>query len=326
MSSEELERGNDEEEEESGGDDSSEYEDEEDEEEEEEEEDPPEALLKSKRTVLWLCQEGQIHLARKRLELLLSERGEPISPFADQLRKEIFQVGRDKNYALHEILMGGTSDRNAYAITLSVLEISKNNPSDRLKMLSCAPPSDGRTPLHWAAWGNAKWEILDALVKGNPEALLVRDKKNRGERTPLEILKRYFSRSLPGAELNIFSLFAGGAASEPDNSRIPSLERMTTSWVSHRVRLVVYLCANRYFGATQDQQPLVPFDKADRRVANIKPKPWFLLSIIGYLVQREMKPLALRIVSYLGSNAKIVPKKRRKQLQTDQKKRQRGTT
>lgn len=281
---------------------------EDDENEDEAEDDSREALLKSKRTLLWLCQEGQIRLARLRLELLSESSQTDTSRGAQQLRKEIFQVGRDKNYAIHEILMGGTSDQNAYATTLSILEISRNYPLDQQKMLSSTPPSHGRTPLHWAAWGNAKLEILERLVRGNPEALLMRDKKRQGERTPLEILKHYFSGrdNSPAVETDI---------------RIHYLERMTTSWISHRVRLAMSLCANRHFGATREDRPLVPFDKGDRKVANIKPKPWFLLSVIGYLLQREMNPLALRIISYLGGNAKITSTKRRKP-QSNKKKRQ----
>ncbi len=257
-------------------------------------EDDDDDLLKQNRTLLWLCQEGQIHVALQRFDMLV-EAGRTTPTGIDQLRKEVFQVGRDKNYPIHEILMGGTSDRNAYALTMAILAFSSKYTLEQRKMLLFAPPSHGRTPLHWAAWGNAAPEILKALVKGNPEALLMRDKRSQGERTPVQILRWYFaSREPPNDE----------------DTRIPYLERMTSSWISHRVRLTVHLCANRYFAPGRQKTVLVPFDKNDRGKAIIKPKPWFLISIIGFLLQREMKPLAMRIISYLGCNAKIQPGKK----------------
>jgi len=263
--------------------------------------------LEQNRTILWLCQEGQIHLARKRFDSLLSTGDNATASKHKKLRKEVFQVGRDKNFPIHEILMGGTSDRNAYAMTLAILDFAKKFPLERQRMLSTAPPSHGRTALHWAAWGNAKLEILDGLVRGNPESLLVKDKKSQGERRPLEILKRYFSNRNSSTTMD---------------PRVAFLERMTASWVSHRVRLSVHLCANRYFGpGDRTDSPLIPFKKSHRQYAGIKPKPWFLLSVIGYLLQREMKPLALRIISFLGGNAKVEPKKRRQTVSSKKRKR-----
>jgi hypothetical protein len=223
---------------------------------------------------------------------MLNQRGKSDKKFTEKLRNEVFQVDRDKNYALHEILMGGTSDRNAYAATLAILDISNKYPLEQQKMLAATPPSHLRTPLHWAAWGNAEMEILQALVKGNPEALIVRDKKSQGQRTPLEILKRYFGTNT--------------ALTQLDYRKVPFLEIATASWISHRVGLALHLAANRYFGRIQRHESrLVPFDKGHQKAAGIKPKPWFVLSVIGYLLQREMKPLALNILSYVGGNAKV---------------------
>jgi len=66
---------------------------------------------------------------------------------------------------------------------------------------------------------------------------------------------------------------------------------------------------------------LTPFDSKDRRstiIVNhggknknklITPKSWFVLSVIGYCMQREMNPLALHIISFIGHGAKGVSKK-----------------
>jgi len=254
----------------------------------EEDEENEDSLGRQSRSILWLCQEGQIHVARRRLEALIG-RGTSDNDAAATLKKEIFQIGHDKNYPLHEILMGGTSDENASAMTLAIMEITSRYPTEQRQMLSATPPSHLRTPLHWAAWGNAKMEILVALVNGNPDALLVRDKKNQGHRTPVEILKRYFGNNPD--------------LTDRDRRKIPYLERAAASWMSYQIGLAVHLAANRYFGTAGQREPsvvLVPFYPRHRRQSGMKPKSWFLLSIIGYLIQREMKPLVLKILSYVG--------------------------
>lgn len=315
--------------------------------------------LSGGKSILWLCQEGQIPLARKRFEWLRrnqqqqsassshrkgSDRniddGDNDECFAKQLEKEVFQVGRDKNYALQELLMGGTSDRNAHQLTLQMLDFSQHYPQQQGRMLSAQPPSHQRTALHWAAWGNADLSILQRLVKGYPEALVVRDKKDHGHRTPLEILKRYFS----DLRSNINAATAAGHSHNPDSPpqpRIAYLERCTKSWTRHRLRQEVHKCVLRYFaphprqlvhGSSSSSSPLglqqhspseaesmsmmlTPFDKVHRKQrANIKStKAWFVLSVLGSLVQREMKPLALHILGYVGKDAKVASQRRRQQ-------------
>lgn len=262
-------------------------------------------ILASRLTILWLCQEGQIHVARRRFDLLLNS-DEP--RHAEQVQREVFQVGRDKNYALHEILMGGTSDRNAHALVLGILNYAKDYPAQNIEMLSAQPPSHRRTPLHWAVWSNANYEIISTLVRWNPEALFLRDKKNQGERTPIEILKRYFANGPGEANPDYHPIEA--------DRRFIYLEKCAKSWASHRVRLTLHLCARSVFmlpsRCETNTQP-TPFSKEDRKVWAIKPKPWFLLSVIGFLLQREMKMLALHIISFVGGNAKqTTSKKERK--------------
>jgi len=127
-------------------------------------------------------------------------------------------------------------------------------------------------------------DILQALVAIHPEALVVRDKQSKGGRTPSEILRRYYPPTdTPAAAL----------------SRLEFIERATIQWPRHWLRSSVRLCANRYFAAKDDSGP-VPFDEDDRRGAKIRPRAWFVLSVFGYLRQREMKILADNILSFLG--------------------------
>lgn len=332
----------------------------EDDESDEEDSKFPSFRLRGGRSILWLCQEGQIPLARKRFEWLLSKQEQQrtsdsstskideneetineeadIDTYAKQLEKEVFQVGRDKNYALHELLMGGTSDRNAHQLALQILNYSKEYPHQQYKMLSAQPPSHQRTALHWATWGNAGMPLLERLVHGYPEALVVRDKKDSGQRTPLEILKRYFSGQ-SRQQLSLLMATTGNVATPPQ-PRIDYLEQCTKSWTQHRLRQEVHKCVLHYFvpHSSQQQQPpasttatlaasnkremLTPFDKDHRKQTDIKPKAWFILSVLGSLMQREMKPLALHILGYLGKDAKVATK----QQQQLKKKRKRGAT
>jgi hypothetical protein len=107
----------------------------------EDDDDDDEEILMSRRSLLFLCQEGQIRIARQRLQSLKHANK------MDRLKKEIFQVGRDKNYSLHEILMGGTSDTNAFAMTEEILDMGKSWKGPFLTMMNAQPPSHHRTSL-----------------------------------------------------------------------------------------------------------------------------------------------------------------------------------
>ena len=48
-----------------------------------------------------------------------------------------------------------------------------------------------------------------------------------------------------------------------------------------------------------------PFNEQDRQLHRIRPKPWFVMSVLGDLLQREMKPLLKHILSFVGHNAKV---------------------
>jgi hypothetical protein len=160
----------------------------------------------------------------------------------DRLKKEIFQVGRDNNYSLHEFLMGGTSDTNASALMEEILDMGKLWKGSFLTMMNAQPPSHHRTSLHWAAWGNATLPILRALVMANPEALVLRDGTSQGRRTPLEVFRRYFG-------------------SDPDRlfvrEKLEFLDSATKNWTRYRLRLAIYKSAVLYFR----KQGLTPFDQ-----------------------------------------------------------------
>lgn len=247
-----------------------------------------------RRNLLFLCQEGQLRIANQRFDTLVQENN------IDQLKREIFQTGTDKNTPLHEILMGGTSDSNAKALTEKILDISQQWTIPYRAMLIAQPPSHLRTSLHWATWGNADVSIIETLVNGNPEALVVKDRRNKGNRTPTEIYRHYF----------IHRDRTGDIVSEENRTKFEFLERSMQKWVKQRVRNTIYASALYYFR----NQSLTPFNKKDRKIAGVRPKPWFVLSTLGYFIQREIQPLVFLVLSFIGKDAKIqgITKKRKR--------------
>ncbi|GFH54916.1 hypothetical protein CTEN210_11392 [Chaetoceros tenuissimus] len=247
-----------------------------------------------RRNLLFLCQEGQLRIANQRFDTLVQENN------IDQLKREIFQTGTDRNTPLHEILCGGTSDSNAKALTEKILDISQQWTIPYRAMLIAQPPSHLRTALHWATWGNSDISIIETLVNGNPEALVVRDRRNKGNRTATEIYSHYF----------IHRDRTGGIVSEENKAKFEFLEKSMQKWVKQRVRNTVYASVLYYFR----NQSLTPFNQKDRKIAGIKPKPWFVLSTLGYLIQREITPLVSLVLSFIGKDAKIqgITKKRKR--------------
>lgn len=239
------------------------------------------------RSLLWLCQEGQLDSALQRV-LSWERQATKDGVTNDSIRRELFQTNADGNYALHEILMGGTTDSAAFELTrLVVTKCLTDYANDaRSTIFAATPPSHRRTALHWAAWGNASKDLLQLIAKANPEALCLRDDKRKGFRTPLEISQRYWAKS-EGTEL---------------------LHRWTASYLPYRVQFTVHLCAHRHFLIHQ----LTPFLSIDRRKAGLAPRAWFALSVIGYVLQREMTGLVLHILSFIGKGAKIDGKKRKR--------------
>ena len=398
------------------------------------------AVVLGPRSLLWLCQEGQMDTARKRFELLkgLSEKerqkqrqlqsqtnkmvqkiksdydNSKSSLYQQQLHREIFQQAPsgDKNYPIHEILMGGLDDRNAQQLVVEILDYccscscsqnlttlpqSKNNdsattlwPSQLVcrfyrQMLISQPPSHKRTPLHWAVWSKTSIHIIRKLILGNPEALVLKDSVGR---TPLDIYRHYYihdggrcqrverqSANQHHIHQRIEASLQEATSSkdiETKNENIDPyldlLEKTTKSWTQHRVRVAIHLCTLRYFSlpstklettscsSSPSKWPpppcmstksveiettttsdgslkrsyynkimLTPFDKKDRKQAQITPRNWFVLSVLGTCVQMEMKPLLNRILEYAGGNAAVRTTSskrktiRKKNNKTDQK-------
>ena len=57
--------------------------------------------------------------------------------------------------------------------------------------------------------------------------------------------------------------------------------------------------------------PRLPFNEQHRIIENVRPKPWFVLSVLGYFLQREMNPLINNLLSFVGRDARLSSKKTR---------------
>lgn len=254
------------------------------------------------RSLLWLCEEGQLRRALERFQTFLSSSMEddddPI------LLRELFQSNRDGNSALHEILMGGTQDSSAKE--LSKLMVDKYHSlvfhpgeddyvSKTIQLFRATPSSHRRTILHWAAWGKAAPELILKIVQIYPEALCQRDKPDKGNRTPFELADRYW----------------------PYDSIAISLAKSQATYLPIRIRTCVHLCTIRWFVSRQ----LTPFDKAGRKESGLPPRSWFVASALGFALQREMKGLATHILEFVGHGAKFQRKKSKKQKTTKKRKR-----
>lgn len=86
-----------------------------------------------------------------------------------------------------------------------------------------------------------------------------------------------------------------------DDAITALLRSSLETYLPFRLRLCVHLCIHRHF--VTDRR--TPFDKADRKETGLTPRAWFVASIIGYALQREMKSLAKHIISFVGKKARI---------------------
>ena len=150
-----------------------------------------------------------------------------------------------------------------------------------------------------------------------PEAMCLRDNKSHFHRTPLEIAQRYW----------------------PNDEITNVLKLALRSYLPYRVQHCVRLCVQRLFltpmlandskdkAHTDQENPptLKPFDKKDRRSAGLSPRSWFVASVLGYALQREMKGLALHIISFVGCGAKLEPKNRARKRKRKTKPKKRWT-
>ena len=306
----------------------------------------------SGRTLLFLCEEGQLDIALKRVKQWDEQHPLPgttpdsqnsqNSPAATHvaadaiteatIQRELFRKNLNTgNYCLHEILAGGTSGKSAPELVERLVRRYRNTPVASQQIFLAQPTvgSNGRTILHWCAWSKTTPKILRLVLGACPEAMCRRDSKSHFSRTPLGIAQRYWS----------------------DDEITKILKSSLDTYLPYRLRICVRLCAERLFLLPGDdnckkakkmgnhtstklantrakastaterstsqtpleaRRSLKPFDKKDRRIAGLAPRPWFVASVLGYALQREMKGLALRILSFVGCGAKLESKKGKK--------------
>jgi len=266
------------------------------------------------RTLLFLCEEGILDKALLRVREWDEEYPPGTQPKDEKMSKEESdarsRIRRDilqknphnGNYALHEILAGGTSGNSAPELVRRlVYRCCADYPLESKRIFQARPRgSYGRTLLHWCAWSRAQPSILRQVLFAYPEAMCLRDDRAHERRTPLEISQRYW----------------------PNDPMTTTLREMRNTYVPYRLRLSVHLCIYRHF--ITDAR--TPFDKEDRKATGLTPRAWFVASVIGYALQREMKSLAMHIVSFIGNKAKIDAKTRtrRRSGQSRSKKRKKA--
>lgn len=78
------------------------------------------------------------------------------------------------------------------------------------------------------------------------------------------------------------------------------------------------LCIDRIFKLSNHhagddaRKILTPFNKVDRKNTGLTPRTWFVASVIGYTMSREMNNLALHIISFMGYGARNVGNKNKR--------------
>ncbi len=296
----------------------------------------------SGRTLLFLCEEGQLDIALKRVKQWDEQhplpgttpdcQNSPAATFVAgdaipkaTIQRELFRKNPNTgNYCLHEILAGGTSGKSAPELVERLVRRYRNTPVASQEIFLAQPTvgSNGRTILHWCAWSKTTPKILRLVLGTCPEAMCRRDNKSHFSRTPLEIAQRYW----------------------PDDEITKILKSSLDTYLPYRLRICVRLSAERLFLSPSEdnckkankmsnntsaklantaakalsqtpseaRRSLKPFDKKDRRIASLTPRSWFVASVLGYALQREMKGLALRILSFVGCGAKLESKNGKK--------------
>ena len=249
------------------------------------------------RTLLFLCEEGQLDKALERVrgwdekyppgtgtsttDGSAGRVNKEESTDRSSIRRQLLQKSHGGNYCLHEILAGGTSGRSAPDLVQRLVRRCREDYPLESQRIFRAQPSASycRTLLHWCAWGRTSPAILRPIMVAYPEALCLRDDKSHGRRTPFDIAERYWK----------------------DDPITALLRSSLETYLPFRLRLSVHLCIHRHF--VTDRR--TPFNKTDRKETGLTPRAWFVASIIGYALQREMKSLARHIISFVGQKAKI---------------------
>ena len=260
----------------------------------------------SSRTLLFLCEEGQLDRALERVRSWDGQYPPGSAAGADStdkaesaadrssIRRQMLQKSHGGNYCLHEILAGGTSGRSAPDLVQRLVRRCREDyPVESQRVFRAQPKgSHCRTLLHWCAWCKTSPAILTPIMMAYPEAMCLRDDKSHGRRTPLDIAERYWK----------------------DDAITGLLRSSLETYLPFRLRFCLHSCIYRHF--VTDRR--TPFDRADRKETGLTPRAWFVASIIGFALQREMKSLANNIISFVGRGAKIdgmrsAPKRKRKE-------------
>jgi hypothetical protein len=252
--------------------------------EEEEEEDEQE---QKDTALLWLCQEDQMALARKRLEQLLQEHK------IEQLKREVFeQDSHDGTHVLQEVMMRASSLRpDDNAMIRQLLEFCRKYPQEYSQALLTQPRSfESRIPLHWAAANNLDTQsVITPLVMACPEALFVEDDRGR---TPVDLCVQRQPTKNPQIE---------------NNRQV--LEQCMLRWKRYCVQREVHKCVVRCF-VTQELEPSCERHRK-KGAGNMKLQDWNTLSILGFFENRD-KQLVCKILSYVGCDTNKVTKKRKR--------------
>ena len=275
-----------------------------------------------------LLQYRRIELAYERLQLLKQQDQNGDDGTTSTLLEEIFDLGEYDEYPIHVCLrtsmqLRTSSERECTYkfITEIIHRVQEYSRVDAWDMLL------GTFPVHKVIGGGHDYRTLTAIIKACPEALVQKgDDYYTSDKTPLEYLDRLFKLS---QRISIQPI-----TPEQNSLARDYIQRNATSWTQHRLRLSLYQIVKYYFlgdnnsissssscsrrnyqkctttTSTTDKTNarslvLTPFNEQDRELYNISPQPWFAISVLGDLLQREMKPLMQHILSFVGYDAKV---------------------
>ena len=218
------------------------------------------------------------------------------------IRRELFRRNRSTGRSCLQALDAEAPDFRLHGRELIVRLIHRFYKPRRLRttteIFSAQPGTNGSTILHscvlWGLSPKAVWLV----VKIHPEAMCTHD---GNQKIPLHHAKR---KKLQNGKVVRF------------------LKKRLKRYLPQRVRVCVRLCTDRLFlgspprngeeeqetgGTARTPPPLTPFDEDDRRTVGVDPRPWFVASVLGYALQREMKGLAPRVLSFVGCDAELEP-------------------
>jgi len=176
-----------------------------------------------------------------------------------------------------------------------IIEISEGDPGNRqiLSMRSC---EGNNTPLHFAAFRYNDVETIRLMISKYPAALLA---VNRYGRIPVETAKTKFAFQKMGKAMIVHPMGNWATSRYNHVAIVKLLEQATESYGAWRNQLCVHCCANRLF-LKQGLQPFVYW---------MGTESLFALNMIGMCLQNGMKPVAMNIISFVGTKIGIDGKK-----------------